>query len=152
MIRKATKRDIKTIASIEANSGYLFRDRINLNSEISRINKNFERGCDYFVCCSEENPVAYISIFVKKNVLKLDYLSVLKEYHGKGIGTLFMQFVEDYAKKRNCKKVFLEVNNKNYSAISLYNNFGYYVTKVKVRTNYKKKIIKLFMEKKLTKE
>ncbi|MBS3149834.1 GNAT family N-acetyltransferase [Candidatus Woesearchaeota archaeon] len=149
MIRKATKKDIKAIASIEANSGYLFRDRIDLNSEISKINKNFEKGCDYFVCCSEENPIAYLAVFTKKKILKIDYLSVLKEYHGKGIGTLFLQYVEDYAKKHNFTKIFLEVNNRNYPAISLYNNFGYYVTKVKVRTNYRKKIIKLFMEKNL---
>jgi len=148
-ITKAKIDDIKEIAKIEINSGYEFRKDAKLNEEYKRINEEFKTKEFFIVKNKNTKLVGYISFKIKNRECKLDYLSVIKSFHGKGVGKKLMRFVENYAKKKNCRKIEFEVNNKNFRAIGLYNQLRYYVVSVKEKINYGKKVVKLKMEKEL---
>ncbi len=146
MIRKASIKDIKDLVQIEINSGYKFRGQIDIREEIKRIKEDFNKGCDFFI---EKDKRAYASVLFKNSICHVDYLSVIKSEHGKGWGRLFMEFIEEKARKKKCKKITLEVNSKNKIAINLYKKFGYSIVEVKEKVNYGKKVTKFTMEKNL---
>jgi len=147
MIRKATEKEVEILASIEINSGYEFRKKIDLKKEIKRIKEDFKRGCEFFVFEDKERMLAYASLLINNKNLHIDYLSVLKKYHGKGIGKKFKRFFEIYAKKMGCRRILTEVNNKNFPMIGLNAKFGYVVVDIMEKKNNGKKVKKLLMEK-----
>lgn len=146
MIRKASIKDIKDLVHIEINSGYKFRDSIDMNKELKRIKSDFRKGYEFFI---DSKKRAYMSLQFKNKVCYLGYLSVIKSEHGKGIGKLFMEHVDILARNKKCKKIILEVNKKNYAAINLYEKFGYTIVKTIKRVNSQKEATKLIMEKNL---
>jgi GNAT superfamily N-acetyltransferase len=143
MIRRATKRDIPLIAKIEINSGYEFRDSEDLNKWIKIIEKYFDSGRIYFLYGDK----AYCSLNFIGKKCEFEFLSVLKKFHGKGIGKNLVLHREKFAKRKGCKKVFVEINNKNFPMISVYNSLGYSIVSIKDKINYGKKVKKLIMEK-----
>ncbi|URZ04268.1 GNAT family N-acetyltransferase [Clostridium felsineum] len=52
-------------------------------------------------------------------------VTILKEYTGKGIGSLLLKTVIAWAKKKKIEKIELEVFNDNTRAIELYKKFGF---------------------------
>ena len=61
---------------------------------------------------------------------------VKKDFRNNGIGSLLLKELIDLSKSLNIKNLFLEVNEKNTPAISLYNKFGF--RKIGIRKNYYK--------------
>lgn len=65
-------------------------------------------------------PVGFYSIRQEnKDVLDMYVLGVLKEFHGKGVGTQLQYFVDDYAKQKHFKYLMVltlaeKVQNKEY--------------------------------------
>ncbi len=57
-------------------------------------------------------------------------ISVLKSYWNKGIGSMLMQKVIDYAKQHDIEIINLEVRSDNISAIHLYEKYGFKKTGV----------------------
>lgn len=58
-------------------------------------------------------------------------ISVLKDYHNIGVGTIVMEHVIKKAKELNKKKIELEVRNDNLGAIHLYEKFGFVTEGIK---------------------
>lgn len=54
-------------------------------------------------------------------------ISILKDYHGLGIGRLLIQEMISFAKKANYEQIELEVVSENYRAIQLYMSEGFKV-------------------------
>lgn len=53
-------------------------------------------------------------------------ISVLKDYWGKGIGTMLMNYMIDWAKStKKIRKLNLRVRTDNHNAIALYKKFGF---------------------------
>lgn len=77
---------------------------INYNNEI----------CGYILM------IQFFSFEMGGYVLLLDELYVNDNFQGKGIGKAAMQFVKDFAKKNDYKKIVLEVEPHNERAIHLY--------------------------------
>ena len=146
MIRKASIKDITALVHIELNSGYEFRDSVDFNKELNRIKSDFRKGCEFFI---DDKKRAYMSMLFKNKVCYLDYLCVIKSEHGNGLGNLFMEYVDILAKKIKCKKIILEVNEKNYVAINLYKKFGYKIIKNIKKEIHQNELTKLIMEKNL---
>jgi len=147
-LRRATIKDINEIAEVEYQSSYkwgqnkkdtleMIKDLFN-NKSLSYILENNEKGIGYFS----------ISFNKKANVCYFDYLAVKKEFQGKGFSKILIKKAISIAKEMNFNKIQLGVWAKNFSAISLYTKFGFYVVKVKNR-HYKNGDDKLVMEKKL---
>jgi GNAT superfamily N-acetyltransferase len=56
--------------------------------------------------------------------LYMDDLYVLPEYRGKGIGTLLIRKVMDYARETKCHRLRWQVSNWNAKAIVFYKSLG----------------------------
>ena len=50
---------------------------------------------------------------------------VKKSYRNKGIGSILLESLIEYAKSNNKEKIYLEVNCKNSFAIKLYEKYGF---------------------------
>ncbi len=83
-----------------------------------------------FVARDDNNNIAgYVTCFfsyytwVGKS-LYMDDLYVKQEYRGKGIGTLLINKIIDFAKREKCNKVRWQVSSWNQPAISFYESLG----------------------------
>jgi len=91
---------------------------------VEAIIKQIEDGFEYYVLNFEDIPVGYFSIIKKGDALFLSKIYVLKEYRGKQIGKVAMQFIEDRAKALYLNKIRLTVN-KNNNAKHFYERIGF---------------------------
>ena len=86
-----------------------------LNSEISR-----------FICAKYENKmVGFAGIKVVLDEADIMNIAVKKDYRRQGIATLLLNHILDFCKEKGIKTINLEVNEENFSAISLYQKFGF---------------------------
>jgi len=61
---------------------------------------------------------------IRRNLCVLE-LFVDEKYRGKGVGTALMKRIEEIAKKKNVKLIFLYVHVKNKKAIKFYKKLGF---------------------------
>lgn len=85
-----------------------------------------------FLCAKDESTlVGAVMIttkydpFLDKKVFYLDYVSVLKEYQHKGIGTLLMKNVENLARLEKVSRIEFTSNRKRVYARKMYESLGY---------------------------
>ncbi|MBI2629520.1 GNAT family N-acetyltransferase [Candidatus Pacearchaeota archaeon] len=141
-IRKATIKDAEQIADIECNSGYKWRE--SKKEELKIVNKFFKSKNLVYIISSKEISGYFVLAFRNKKA-HLDFLSIRKKYHNKGIGTKLLKFAVNLAKK-NAKVIQVQVWSKNYPAIHVYKKQGFQISKIKKR-HYKNGDDKLVMEK-----
>jgi ribosomal protein S18 acetylase RimI-like enzyme len=65
------------------------------------------------------------STFKARALLNVHDLAVIPKYRGRGIGRALLDFVERYARERDCCKLTLEVQDANARARGLYASFGF---------------------------
>ena len=75
---------------------------------------------------------------IKVTVPDCDIMNIVvkKDFRNQGIGSLLLKELINLSKSLNVKNLFLEVNERNTPAISLYNKFGF--KKISIRKNYYK--------------
>lgn len=78
------------------------------------IIKHNNKICGYTIL------VQFFSFEMTGNVLLLDELYIDSNFQGKGIGKKAMEFIKNYSKENNYKKIVLEVEPHNQRAIQLY--------------------------------
>lgn len=61
-----------------------------------------------------------------EQVMVLHTLVVDPEQSGKGYGSTFVKFYEDYAREQNCPYLRMDTNEKNQAARKLYARLGYW--------------------------
>lgn len=64
--------------------------------------------------------------------LYMDDLYIRKQYRGKGLGTLLINKVIEFAKKSKCNKMRWQVSNWNDPAIAFYENLGAVINRVEM--------------------
>ncbi len=132
--RKAVIIDAEKIGEIEYLGEYKWR--LSKEAEIKIARNNLKRkNSETYMLEKNKKRIAYFTISIKKKLCRLDFLSVIKMYQRKGIGSLLMRKIISIAKNKKYKKIKLTVWSKNFSAIGLYNKFGFYVISIKKR-NY----------------
>jgi len=78
-----------------------------------------------------ENPVGAaicfrgFSTFSSRPLVNVHDLAVLQSHRGRGIGSLLLSAVEEFARAEGCCKVTLEVREANPEAERLYRRLGY---------------------------
>ena len=86
-----------------------------------------------YVAKIEDKIVGYVTFSVQekenpilryRKQLAIDAMCVDENYRGKGIGSSLLEFVEKYAKEKNCTDIYLTVNEENQNAIKVYEKFG----------------------------
>lgn len=147
MFRKATMEDVGQIAEIY--------DRIHTENEAGRMTTGWIRGvypsretAEQSVCCGDmfvEEEEGRIVAAAKINqeqvpeyaeanwqhevpesqVMVLHTLVVSPEERGKGYGTRFVAYYEEYALKHGCRYLRMDTNERNSGARALYKKLGY---------------------------
>jgi len=146
-IKQANLNNVKDIAIIENNCDYIWHNnKFNaLKNSLNLLNNKKET---VFILLKNKKPIGYISINIHKNIGKINFFAVKKEYQKKHIGSKLFKYVINFAKKKNCKKILLEVWNKNFNAIKIYTNYNFYIKNIK-KNYYPNKDHKLIMQKDL---
>ena len=78
-----------------------------------------DKVCGYLLMTKVLNPI------LNKYYYLLDYVSVLSEYRGKGIGTKLLEYAEKIAKEDNTIYIQLTCGYKRVEAHKLYEKNGY---------------------------
>jgi GNAT superfamily N-acetyltransferase len=84
-----------------------------------------------FVAYIDEKPVGIATCFVgfstfaAKPLINVHDLAVTSEYRGCGVGRALLMAVEEEARRRDCAKLTLEVQENNQPARGLYESVGF---------------------------
>jgi len=89
------------------------------------IKAQIENGFIYFIIKKAKKNIGYLAIKPQNEDLFLSKIYILENERGKGYGKNALNFVEDKAKKYNCKRIYLTVNKGNYNSIKAYKSFGF---------------------------
>ena len=79
---------------------------------------------------NHEHPIAYGHLDEEKQTIWLGNC-VAEKYQGKGIGTLIMRYLINFARDQQIKSIRLSVDNQNIAAIKLYEKFGFSISEKK---------------------
>lgn len=91
----------------------------------------------YFVAELErQNPllVGFAGVLTSIDTADVMNIGVLPEYRKQGIGSLFLQKLEEMANINKCEQMMLEVRESNTPAIYLYQKHGF--EPIAIRKNY----------------
>jgi ribosomal-protein-alanine N-acetyltransferase len=121
-ITKARAIDIKKIIEIEELS---YKDP--WPREVFMIDYVFNRSARYFVAKIENKICAFTGLWIEIDKMHIVNIAVHPSYRKMGIGTYFMNFIIDYAKKEHVKEIYLEVRKSNIIAQNLYKKFGFQI-------------------------
>lgn len=75
----------------------------------------------HFGVFDQEKLVSIVSCFISVDELQFRKLATLEKYQGKGIASLLLNFIFEYAKKQDLKKVWC---NARRNKKSFYEKFG----------------------------
>lgn len=101
----------------------------------------------YFVCEVENQIVGYYGIMHISEDGELLTIAVKKQEQGKGYGKVMMESAILQSSLKNSTKLFLEVNEHNTPAISLYKKMGF--DTISKRANYYGNDAAIIMQKEL---
>lgn len=103
-------------------------DENGLDIGLSNIEANYFHQGGYFgVLVSSENEIVGTVSLKRKSEseFQLQKMFLRKELRGKGFGKLMMNYILQYAKSNQCKKVTLDTINVLHEAICLYKSYGF---------------------------
>ena len=79
-----------------------------------------------FICAKYENKiVGFAGIKIILDEADIMNIAVKKDYRRQGIATLLLNYILTICKEKSITTIHLEVNEKNFSAISLYQKLGF---------------------------
>jgi ribosomal-protein-alanine N-acetyltransferase len=132
--RDAMALDLPILVSMEK---ILFADSPWSMGQFKEEFKGVPRTHFFTVAVDSNNQiVGYAAVMVPAPGVEADVLTVgvLPEHRKSGIGTAFMEKLENWASDKESNAMMLEVGVDNANAIALYESLGY--SKISVRQNY----------------
>ncbi len=133
-IRKALEKDSGIILScIQGLADHVKQSELVTATEQEIKESIFSKNSHVTVFVAENNKeevLGFALIFKTYSTFKatsnyyVEDLFVFPEYRGKGIGSLLLGHIKEYAQKQRAKKVEWYVNKQNKGAIDFYHNFG----------------------------
>ncbi len=118
-------KEIVSVAQID----YMIEKFQSFNPLSEAINKN---NYLYYLIKVDNNVAGYIGLHEENEKMFLSKLYILKEYRGKQVASKTFEFIENLAKGRNLKSVWLTVNKNNNHAIEVYKHKGFAVIRKQV--------------------
>lgn len=79
----------------------------------------------YFYILKNGEKAGYIGVSKKEDYLFLSKIYVKKEYRHKGLGTKGFEFLKEFSKENDYKRIKLTVNKKNKNSIDAYIKWGF---------------------------
>lgn len=124
---------------------YLLKNFIKLNDS------NYFRYYDSRTIDVIKNHILTIVLTLKDNIIgygHLDYekkvwlgICILQEYRQQGYSKIILEFLFDYASKKNIKEINLSLDKNNIIAKYIYEKYDFKVINVKETIYYMKKIL-----------
>ncbi len=118
-------KEILTLKQIE----YMIEKFQSFNALTEAINKN---GYEYYLIKADNNVAGYTGLHEENGKMFLSKLYILKEYRGKQVASKAFEFIENLAKEKKLKSVWLTVNKNNNHAIEVYEHKGFVVIRKQV--------------------
>lgn len=126
---------IEKLSEIDAEFVCEIESELIKKTDVSKIKNTISsETLSYYVLKKEGNVIGFFECFILPPEAELYDIAIKKEFQGKGFASLLMNHFISIAKAYGCETIFLEVNNINKVAISLYNKFGFEV--YNTRKNY----------------
>ena len=141
---------IEKMTSDTVNAVFEIENKLLGTSSINSIQValNSETLSYYILVNKVKNEVVgFIEISIIGPDCELYDIAIKKEYQGKHLSNLLMQFLIDLSKEKKCETIFLEVNSINSKAIRLYKKYGF--NRYSTRKNYYGKFDAVLMKKEL---
>ena len=138
-VYKMSLTDLESIKEILVSDFDDFWNYSILKDELSSTNSY------YLVAKSDNEILGFAGIKYVLNDADIMNIVVKKSKRKSGIGSLLLKNIIELCKKLNVSTLFLEVNEKNLPAISLYKKFGF--EEVGFRKNYYKENNAIVMKK-----
>ena len=93
---------------------------------ISILKDELKSQTSEFVCAKIENQViGFAGIKIVLDTADIMDIAIKEEFRRQGIATLLLNNIFDICNEKNIKTINLEVNEENFSAIRLYQKFGF---------------------------
>lgn len=151
IVKSADAEYIDVIFKILRKCGYNMAKKFLFHWIPSYSRRKIRRDCEQkvVVLVKDEALNAFTSTFQMyvndEGNLYVRKIATAPEYEGRGIGRRNMQYMEDYARRQGCPKIYLDVYSKSKGAINFYlhNEFKEVGTKRSIRFK------ELIMEKQL---
>jgi ribosomal protein S18 acetylase RimI-like enzyme len=135
-LRKATPKDLKTIAEIfRIESAKPPYNKERTPKKALEIIKEDFKGNDMYVAIVDNKIVGFVMVKIDsgiKNQLWINELWILKEHQGQGIGKKIVSEIENIYKKKGIKIFKLVADTRKGGAYSFYNKLKYKVDKTMV--------------------
>lgn len=125
-IKKITNDVIEDVFEIEKT----FFDVSDNSSILSALNSNH---LEYVVLFFNEKVVGFLEYSIIMDEAELYEIAIREGYQGRGFSKKLMDYFIDTCKENGINTIFLEVNNINTKAISLYKKFGFVEYSVRKR-------------------
>lgn len=101
--------------------------------EIDALDKMYEKNIDMFVVIEANIYIGFVAIEKANNeIYYMEKLAILPEYRHKGYGKKVMDFVVDYVKDKEGKKISIGIINENEILKKWYLSYGFVETETKV--------------------
>lgn len=116
--------------------------------EIDALNKMYEKNIDMFIVLENDVYIGFVAIEKANNeIYYMEKLAILPEYRHKGYGKKVMDFVVNYVKCKDGKKISIGIINENDILKKWYLSYGFIETETKVFKHLPFTVC--FMEKKI---
>lgn len=117
-IEKMQREDVKTVFEIE-------KKLLGTSNENTISNTLENQALNYYVLKMKNEIVGFIELSIIPPECELYDIAIKKEYQGKHLSNLLMNFMIELCKSNNVLTIFLEVNSINNNAINLYKKYGF---------------------------
>jgi ribosomal protein S18 acetylase RimI-like enzyme len=143
-IQKITINEVETLQAISRLTFYETFAAVNTEENMSRYLENdlsLERlseelnnpNSEFYLASLKNEVIGYLKINCEPaqteqktaNSLEIERIYVLKEFHGKNIGQLLLEYASQIAEEKGNENVWLGVWEENKRAIRFYQKFGF---------------------------
>ena len=118
-------KNIITLAQIE----YMIEKFQSFNSLSEAISRN---NYNYYLIKSGNIVMGYTGLHEEKGKMFLSKLYILEDYRGKQVASKTFEFIENLARQKHLKSIWLTVNRNNNHAIDVYKHKGFIITRTQV--------------------
>jgi len=108
---------------------YVFPVNWNLESFEKDVKENSISMEDSFIAFSDDIPVGFSIISIRKDVGRIDSIGVKEEFRGKGLASEIIFRTIETLKWKEIKKIILEVAQSDERSIRFYNKHGFRATR-----------------------
>jgi ribosomal protein S18 acetylase RimI-like enzyme len=101
--------------------------------------ENLIQNKEIFIAKMKNEIVGYVIFYIKekenhsmryRKQLNIEAICIDENCRGNGIGTLLLEHIKSIGKEQGCTDMYLTVNQKNESAIKVYEKFGFKVKNI----------------------